>query len=367
VFQAFCSPEIHAISATWTSTVYVVACTCGKPGGFDQVSWATVNHFVHAYPLNETVEGVVDLNLADDEHKAKFEDHLNACLAADSVTNADATLISSYLDWGWALQLTVEDGDCGINVMAIHKALPLTAGSFRAERLSVSSAQRGLAGEEWYKDAFECCQEWSKLDDATDAELEKLFLDETDADATSSEPPAASEHEPADSDSESSVQEQPNAEEEPVGPSDAVVLCWAMKKTKKGTELLEDHGEPEDCDVQNIIALEELIQLRKEYLCEKAQSLGPKKRVFTTRSRTLLKDRLDLGKEYLEWLELQTPDVQKRGLATHLGFPSAGLGGGSFAGVGGHGVHGALWGPWSPMRPMGPKGLRQYPTLPVLA
>ena len=327
VFCVFCSPEILEISSQWASTVYVIACLCGNRGDIDHTSWATVNHFVHAYPLNANV-GVVDLTLSGEAHKAKFDDYLSMCLSADSVSFADAKLISSYLDWGWALQLTVEDGDCGINVMAIHKTLPLTASTFRAERLRLSSAQRALADEEWYKAVFECCQEWQKPAAVAEAKLEKKDLGELDADANSSEPPVASEHEPSDSDSESSVVDQPNANDEPAGPSDAVVLSWAMKKTQKGSELLEDHGEPDECDVQNIIALEELIELRKAYLCEKAQSRQsrPRKRVFTTRSRTLLKHRLDLGKEYLEWFELQTPDVQKRGLATYLGCSSAGVG-----------------------------------------
>ena len=78
----------------------------------------------------------------------------------------------------------------------------------------------------------------------------------------SSPPPPTKETPDVDSDSESSIEDQPGQDEAPIAASDAVVLTWAMQRTPYGKQQLDDFvsiaGEPGDDDVNNIIALEEL-------------------------------------------------------------------------------------------------------------
>ena len=73
--------------------------------------------------MTKDVCDIVDLTLNESGHKAQFEAHLEKCLSADSITHQDAHLIAAYVGWGWSLQMTVSDGDCGPNVMTIHKDL----------------------------------------------------------------------------------------------------------------------------------------------------------------------------------------------------------------------------------------------------
>ncbi len=101
----------------------MVACRYGAFLNVGDDHWAGVNHFVYAYPFIRDVCDIVDLTLSEAGQKAQFETHLQKCLSADSITHEDAHLIHAYLEWGWSIQLTVTDGDCGAHVMALHKDL----------------------------------------------------------------------------------------------------------------------------------------------------------------------------------------------------------------------------------------------------
>ena len=145
------------------------------------------------------------------------------------------------------------------------------------------------------------------------------------------EPMHSNEEPCSDADDDSSVEEQPQRNECAVEASDGIVFNWAMNKTEHGKKIVADYKSicgkeiMDTEDVQNLIALEELVQLRRDFLDEKtiAKKFKPRQKIFTERGRTLLTQRLQLGKDYLEWIEMQPEHVQKRcGLAAYLGFPS---------------------------------------------
>ena len=299
--------------------------------------------------MNDIVGGHIDLTLGEEEQKAAFESHMHQCLSAESVSFQDAQLISSYIEWGWATRLTVTNGDCGVNVMAIHKNLPENAISFRKERMSISNAQKDLAGEQWYQDAFQCAGEYEPPAPAggssSSSSASVVIVDDCLADVLPPLPPLPPPVEDlppplgepvedlplslcdsSDSDSESSVEHQPEKEDGPIEPSDAVVVAWATERTAAGRQQLESYWG--DCgkgffgatdeDVKQIVALEELIQLRKAYLLQKSTGKKPpRQRAFTERGRSLLTSRLALGKDYLDWLAIQPDSVKKHKLATY--------------------------------------------------
>lgn len=299
--------------------------------------------------MNDIVGGSIDLTLGEEQQKAAFESHMHQCLSAESVSFQDAQLISSYIEWGWATQLTVTTGDCGVHVMAIHKHLPVNAISFRKERMSISDAQKDLAGEQWYQDAFQCAQEYEPPDPAggssSSSSASVVIVDDCLADVLPPLPPLPPPVEDlppqlgepvldltpglcdsSDSESESSVEDQPEKEDGPIEPSDAVVVAWALESSAAGKQTLKSwHGDTgkdsfgaSDEDVKQIVALEELIQLRKAYLLQKSTGKKPpRQRAFTERGRGLLTARLALGKDYLDWLAIQPDSVKKHKLATY--------------------------------------------------
>ena len=210
------------------------------------------------------------------------------------------------------------------------------------ERWGVSDAQTSLASAEWYQAAFVCAQEYVATDPTSASSLSSVSPEATHSTNISEVPsvgvfdcdefnlpgvePMNSNEKPcSDSDDDSSVEEQPHRHECAVEASDGIVFSWAMNKTDYGKQREADWGVVDTEDVQNLIALEELVQLRREYLEEKmvAKKFKPRQKIFTERSRMFLQERLKLGKDYLAWIDMQPEHVQKRcGLAAYLGFPS---------------------------------------------
>ena len=356
--------------------MYVIACRAGSSSVASN-SWGTVNHFVHGFPLRAGVGGCdVDVSLSDEDRQSTIEHHLDKCLSAESITFNDGILIATYFDWGWGVRLTVETGDCGVHVMVIHRNQNADALSFQRERQIIASAQRALASEAWYQEAFACAQECIPTETAivppvgmmpyankvpvstanSSAAHESLETgapgDEPPAHPSSAhgdceppilengagDPPARMGGAPPDpiasddSDSESSqcsIATETDGIDAPVAQSDAVVLEWGMDRTEHGKGLIEKHfpNGIHEADVQNLIALDELIQLRKEYLQHKsiAKKAIPRKRVFAKNRSSVLTLRLDLGRDYLEWFPVQSDEVQKHGLVTYLCPPYAWL------------------------------------------
>jgi len=216
------------------------------------------------------------------------------------------------------------------------------------ERWRVSDAQKSLASADWYQAAFVCAQEYVATDSTSASSLSSVspeatpsmnisevpslgVLDCDEFNLPGVEPMNSNDVPCSDSDDDSSVEEQPHRHECAVEASDGIVYNWAMNKTEHGKKIVADYKSicgkeiMDTEDVQNLIALEELVQLRREYLEEKmvAKKSKPRQKIFTERSRMILQERLKLGKEYLAWIDMQPEHVQKRcGLAAYLGFPS---------------------------------------------
>lgn len=341
LFVTFTPPDVCSASLTWTSVIFVVACRAGKSRGFEENRWDTVNHFVHAAPLRP---GLLDEALTgrDTDQQAlvqRFEKDLHSCLSAPIRSGADAKLISWYLDRDWAVQLTPSDGNCACGTIAVNKHRANSAAVFKDIRKRTATEMRVLSDKAWYRDAFHCAGEFTPVPRPVPLVPPVVVLDDADAPDPSHNgggigedgfhdgaDPSDGEHssdasggDASDGDaSDDSVCDGPQ-EPEPVGPSDAVVLAWGMQRTDAGKKLVEDFGNADDADVLNIIALEELITLRHEYLAEKAKGHRPVKRAacFTKRVSSLLQQRLGLGKHYLEWYEQQNEEVRKRALAEY--------------------------------------------------
>ena len=288
LFSTLCTPEIAAQSTQWTSRIWVIACRCGEYHEvIDSVDRA--NHFVYALPMTETTDEGHSFSEAD------FQNHISLCLQAVNCSDQEAILISSYLEWGYAVQLTRSDGDCAIDVIAIHKSCARNGANFISIRNTTYDAMIGLADQTWFQQAFQVAGEWNPPPNAPPASDQASDVsDDSDEDKDHGEDnvasgdgptpplPAASDAEAAaeptdsldegaiameaaESDSDSILSDEPHELSAPVDPSDAVVLKWGMSRTDKGRELLDGYGAATESDVRNIIALEELIELRRQY------------------------------------------------------------------------------------------------------
>lgn len=327
LFSTFTLPDIAATAATWTSHIYVVACKACGAGALDEADWSTVNHFLHANPLSAEVVP----NGSADQSLEVFEGHLRECLSGSDHSDLEALLITRYISWQWAIQLTVADGNCAVDSIAIHEQRPRTIVIFRGIRVATGKEMRTLSTVDWFRRCFVCAQEYAPRAPVVHA---PIVLDDDaggdgvgDGDSVASdgyEPGIFSEPEQSEESgnhTDGSLKDDAvseDHEEAPVVPADAIVLSWAMERTEKGRELIDDFGVPDEADVLNIIALEELISLRQEYLSVKKEKtpLVKKKSMLTTRSSTLLQQRLDLGKAYQSWYDQQDEATRKCGLLT---------------------------------------------------
>ena len=286
LYETFAAPEIFAVSRSWTDTIFVVACRCGYYESGDE-SWDKVNHFVHALPMANVTVASAGLSLAD--FKAAHAMSMEDC------SSEEADLVSKYLDRGYAVQLTVSDGNCACDTIAIHETSPRTILTWGKTRQLCRDTMIQLSGEQWFQDVFQVAGEWEapkpvegvisvedkpagdcaendcnkplleSLSDLFDAPIIEAFLEQPPPPLP---PPLGDPDAPLSSavedDSEEEELELEHEPQKPLEPSDAVVLTWALRRTTQGNTLLSDHGEPTDQDVSNIIALEDLIQLRRE-------------------------------------------------------------------------------------------------------
>ena len=71
-------------------------------------------------------------------------------------SHENALLISKYLDWGYAVQLTGATGECAVDTIAIDTSRARSQVTFRAVRNLTSDTMVSLSGEPWFQDAFQC-------------------------------------------------------------------------------------------------------------------------------------------------------------------------------------------------------------------
>ena len=305
VIDIFCAPEIAEQASSWDSCIWVVGCQAGHAPESD-FHCGKVNHFVHALPTRPETAAGTRLTQQD------FENALDkACTSNLTVSSGDCNLLLQYLDWGYALLLTIDDGDCACDTIAVYESTDRTPLYYKRTRDITADAMDTLSYEHWFQEAFRSCQEWEPakeagavvcIDAETDgceggissssapaltvdapmgaaavqsvvhdsevgeAELLSSVLAVDDIPPSSPPPPATPRQE--DSDSDDSVEwEEAQPPIAPVEPSDAMVLSWGMQRTSRGREELEVIGGIDNWsqeDVANILALEEIIALRRE-------------------------------------------------------------------------------------------------------
>ena len=217
------------------------------------------------------------------------------------------------MDWGYALVLTIDNGDCAPDTIAVHESTGRTPLDYKRTRDLTADTMDRLSCEHWFQAAFRSCQEWEPAQEdgavvCLDAETEGceggssssssssapaltvdapmgadavpgLVHDSERGDAKllshvlavddmppSFAPPPPSPM-PDESDDDSVEYEKPEPPNVPLEPSDAMVLSWGMQRTSVGREKLEEAGGFHNWsqeDVENVIAVEELIRVRKE-------------------------------------------------------------------------------------------------------
>ena len=313
LFDVFVHPDIRAISLDWPDHIWVVACRHGDHATSEALTWDRVTHFVFAQPINDTTDVGHCKSHSDVEP-------LLAAICEKECTGQDAVLISRYLDLGFAVALTVDDGDCACDTIAICKSRIRNFLTWCSIRQITSLSMKTLASEPWFRDCFQACQEWQPpvlVDEISLEEVEDELADAgkpdlgtgalgfaescpaglmdavlgssplpapaplASADVSASVPvgiaqpdetkPAIEEKPPLppphDSLEHSSGDDSEDSDcvptiSEKLEPSDAVVLHWALSRTPRGQEILEISDST--ADMANIIALEELIQMRRE-------------------------------------------------------------------------------------------------------
>lgn len=304
VIDIFCAPEIAEQAASWDSCIWVVGCQAGQAPESD-FHCGKVNHFVHALPTRPETAAGTRLTQQDFENAVD-----KACTSNQTASSGDCNLLLQYLDWGYALLLTIDDGDCACDTIAVYESTDRTPLYYKRTRDITADAMDTLSYEHWFQEAFRSCQEWEPAQEAgavvcLDAEsngceggissssapaltvdapmgaaaVQSVVHDSEVGEAEllssvlavdnkppSSPPPPATPR-PADSDSDSCEWEEPQPPTAPVEPSDAMVLSWGMQRTDRGREKLEEIGGIDNWsqeDVANILALEEIIALRRE-------------------------------------------------------------------------------------------------------
>ena len=313
IFDVFCEEKISAIASDWPDHIWVVACRHRDHTSNQELTWDRINHFVFAQPISGASE------VGHCKSQSEF-DALLIALTAEKGSGQDAILLSRYLELGFALQLTIADGDCAPDTVAIQESRNRSLHIWTAIRHEVSDSLKTLAAEPWFQSCFQCCQEWQPpvIEEIIDLEegadqlvgagkddvgtgtlaaaescppglLESVlastsavaapsplapavaapsFLvgiaqpDETTPKLAESSPPPLPPPDDDSGDESEYADLVVPVESENIEPSDAVVLHWAMSRTSKGAEVLAIS----DCsaDMANIIALEELIQIRRE-------------------------------------------------------------------------------------------------------
>ena len=283
LFDTFTTPDIAAISHSWTDTICVVACRAGYYESGDE-SWDRVNHFVHATPMRGVTVASAGPSAVD--FQVAF------ALAMEDCSSEEADLISKYMERGYALQLTVCDGNCPCDTIAIHQNRARSALTWNQTRQLCSDTMNNLSSEQWFQDMFKAAGEWAppkppdgvvSIDDEpigggepeasnlVETSLIEAFVEQHPSEPpplpppSSPPPPKSPILSPAVSDSEEDELAIGADPDKPLEASDAVVLTWAMRRTTQGSQLLANYGQPADEDVKNIIALEELVQIRREY------------------------------------------------------------------------------------------------------
>ena len=74
---------------------------------------------------------------------AELETYLDRCLSIATDVHS-ANLIATYLAWGYALRMTVADGDCPVDAVAIQQGRPRTGATYKAIReLTADAMQAG--------------------------------------------------------------------------------------------------------------------------------------------------------------------------------------------------------------------------------
>jgi len=339
LFVPFCSPAVRDVSRGWASDVFVIACRVS--GSIEGLKWDQVNHFVHATPLFDVHSEVPVAPADDDTCWSIFEKQLGAILEVSSFAGADAEIFSTYLERGWAVQFTICDGNCACDTIAVHQQTARTAAQWLEIRKHTAQTMRDLSAEAWFRNAFVLAQEYIPHEVVVDP-LGSV-ADDSDADGAGSllggddtppvvlggdtTPPVAgedpgdassSEHGSSSSSSSGRVSGAAGCGPEPdarASVSDAAVFTWAMRRTDTGRELLDDFGAPDNEDVLNIVALEELVALRQEYAIANPRPRAHTNRLPVTKnSKTIVTQRLDTGRRYLEWLDEQPEDVRRHGL-----------------------------------------------------
>jgi hypothetical protein len=307
VFATFCVPEIANETESWDACIWPVGCQAGHAVESD-FHCGKVDHFVHALPTRPETAAGTRLTQKD------FEVALDkACTANLSASSGYCKLLCQYMDWGYALVLTIDNGDCAPDTIAVYESTGRTPLDYKRTRDLTADTMDTLSCEPWFQEAFRSCQEWepAQKDGAVvclDAETEgceggisssssssapALTVDAPmgadvvpglvhdvemgDAELLShvlavSEmppplPPPPDSPRSDDSDGDSVEWEKPELPSAPLEPSDAIVLNWAMQRTSLGREKCEEAGGFDNWsqeDVENVIAVEELIRVRKE-------------------------------------------------------------------------------------------------------
>ena len=306
VFATFCVPEIANETESWDACIWPVGCQAGRAVESD-FHCGKVNHFVHALPTRPETAAGTRLTQKD------FENALDkACAANLTASSGYCKLLWQYMDWGYALVLTIDNGDCAPDTIAVHESTGRTPLDYKRTRDLIADTMDRLSCEHWFQTAFRSCQEWEPAQEdgavvCLDAETEGceggsssssssapaltvdapmgadavpgLVHDSERGDAKllshvlavddmppSFAPPPPSPM-PDESDDDSVEYEKPEPPNAPLEPSDAMVLSWGMQRTSVRREKLEEAGGFDNWsqeEVENIIAVEELIRVRKE-------------------------------------------------------------------------------------------------------